>query len=311
MLAVKPLQIDELDYTQRPRQRWNAMTIAAGFRFAEGILICADTEISHGAELKTRGSKIFPYRSKKSDDKLVFTFSGDVAHSKMCIQAMAHAVAVLPPNKWSVAGVYDTLKDELYKFHHRYIFKHPRYPYGDGPQVNLIVGAWCSEEKRLNLYESSEAALVEVSDIEPVATTGTGSTFSRYIAKPLIPHEHMPLADVLTVAVYALKEAKDNVPGCGKASELITLSNSGELGSLGWLHSADVEKFADSFAAGIRHLFVETCDLSSSEEQLKQRFDMLWAMMESTRLYLRSERQKDTGFPALIEQMIKRKTTEL
>jgi len=287
------------------------MTIAAGFRFAEGILICADTEISHGAELKTRGSKIFPYTFRKSDNRLVFTFSGDVAHSKMCIQGMARAVAALPPNRWSVAGIYEALKNELYNFHHKYIFKHPRYPYGDGPQVNLIVGAWCSEEKRLNLYESSEDALVEVSDMEPVAITGSGSTFSRYIAKPMIPHEHMPLADVLTVAVYALKEAKDNVPGCGKGTELITLSNGGELGSQGFLHSADVEKFADSFATGIRHLFVETCDLSSPDEQLKQRFDMLWAIMQSTRSYLRSERQKDTGFPALIEHMVKRKTTEL
>jgi 20S proteasome alpha/beta subunit len=286
------------------------MTIAAGFRFADGILICADTEISHGSELKTRGSKIFPYRSKRSDNKLVFTFSGDVAHSKMCIQGMARAVAALPPDRWGVAGVYDALKDELYNFHHQYIFKHPRYPYGDGPQVNLIVGAWCAEEKRLNLYESSEAALVEVSDIEPMAITGTGSTLCRYIARPLIPGQYMALADVLTVAVYSLREAKDNVPGCGKATELITLSSEGELGSLGWLHSADVEKFADSFATGIRHLFVETCDLSSSDQQLKQRFDMLWAIMESTRSYLRSERQKDTGFPALIEQMVKRKTTE-
>lgn len=288
-----------------------AVTIAAGFRFAEGIVICADTEISYGAEFKTRGSKVFPYSFQKSEDKLVFTFSGDVPYSKMCIQAMARAVATLTPNRWNVEGVYDALRDQLFKFHDKYIFKHPRHPYGDGPQVNLIVGAWSAKERRLNLYESSEAALVEVSDLEPVAITGSGSPFSRYIAKPLIPHEHMPLADVLTVAVYALKEAKDNVPGCGKATELITLSNGGEIGSLGWLHSADVEKFADSFAAGIRHLFVETCDLDLPEEQLKQRFDMLWAIIQSTRSHLRREREKDTGFPAFIERVIKRKTTEL
>jgi len=287
------------------------MTIAAGFRFAEGILICADTEISYGAELKTRGSKVFPYSFRNSDTKLIFTFSGDVAYSKMCIQGMARAVAVLVPKAWSVAGIYDALKDELFRFHGKYIFTHPRHQYGDGPQVNLIIGTWCAEEKRLTLYESSEAALTEVSNSEPVAITGTGSTFSRYITRPLIPHEHMPLADVLTVAVYALKEAKDNVPGCGKASELITLSSIGEIGSLGWLHSADVETFADSFAAGIRHLFVETCDLSVPDEQLKSRFDMLWAIMQSTRSYLRRERQKDMGFPALIEHMVKRKTTEL
>lgn len=114
------------------------MTIAAGFRFAEGILVCADTEISYGAELKTRGSKVFPYSFKKSDNRLIFTFSGDVAYSKMCIQTMARAVAALAPNRWSVTGVYDALKEELFKFHDKYIFKHPRHPYGDGRQLTSL-----------------------------------------------------------------------------------------------------------------------------------------------------------------------------
>jgi hypothetical protein len=126
----------------------------------------------------------------------------------MCIHAMARAVAALPPDKWGVGAVYDALRGELYKFHEQYIFKHPRYPYGDAPQVNLIVGTWCAEEKRLNLYESSEAALVEVSDIEQLAITGAGSAICRYIARPLIPGQYMALADVLTIAVYSLREPK-------------------------------------------------------------------------------------------------------
>jgi hypothetical protein len=127
----------------------------------------------------------------------------------------------------------------------------------------------------------------------------------------MIPHPNMPLADVLTVAVYALKEAKDNVPGCGIATELITITKSGELGCLGWLHSSNVERFAESFTAGIQHLFVETCDLDSSEQHVKERFDMLWTIIQATRAHLREERQNRKGLPALIDHIMKKKIKEL
>src|SRR5205085_12069077 len=111
------------------------------------------------------------------------------------------------------------LTDRLYDFHEKYIFKHPGYAYGTGPEVNLIIGTWSAGDKRLSLYESSEHALVEVSDITPFAFTGSGKEFATYVAKPLVPHDLMSLTDLVTIAVYSLKEAKDNVPGCGQGTE--------------------------------------------------------------------------------------------
>jgi len=108
------------------------MTVAAGFRFADGVLICADTEITHGAELKEKGTKVFPYSFKKSGNKAIFTFSGDVFASKQCIQAMARAVAALPPNRWSSEELFTCLSESLHAFHHKYIFKHPQYQFGTG-----------------------------------------------------------------------------------------------------------------------------------------------------------------------------------
>src|SRR5207244_2223004 len=105
-----------------------------------------------------------------------------------------------------------------------------------------------------------------------------------------VPHEQMKMTDLITVAVYALKEAKDNAPGCGKSSELITMTDDGEIGSFGWLHSSHVESFAENFEMGIKHLFVETCDLDIPEAQVKERFDMLWAVIQATRDHLKREK---------------------
>jgi len=121
----------------------------------------------------------------------------------------------------------------------------------------------------------------------------------------------MALHDVLTVAVYAMKEAKENVPGCGIASELLTISKDGEIGCLGWMHSSQVEQFAESFASGIRHLFVETCDIDAPEKQVRERFDQMWTIIEATRSYLKEQREKPSSFSALIDHMVKRKTKEL
>ncbi len=287
-----------------------AVTVAAGFRFAEGVLICADSEMTHGAELKTRGTKIFPYSFKAYGNRAVFTFSGDVLLSKQCIQKIARALASAS-SKTSLSAMHDTLAKQVYDFHQKYIFKHPNFQYGTGPTVNLIAGMWSADGGQLGLFESSEHAVIEVSDQDAMAITGTGGNFATYVARPLIPHSLMKLTDLITVAVYALKEAKDNVPGCGQGSELITLTKDGEIGNKGWLHSSQVESFADSFGMGVRHLFIETCDLDTPEEQVKLRFDSLWHVILATRKYLTREREKGEGFAALVNTVLKKKTTEL
>jgi 20S proteasome alpha/beta subunit len=272
------------------------MTVAAGFRFAGGVLLCADTEIT-GAKLKTRGTKIFPYEFSRSKNKIIFTFSGDVASSKMCIQQIARSVAASPDD--TEDKVFAILASQLHDFHDKYIFKHPHYGYSTGPEVNLIIAVWSAGDKRLTLYESLEDKLTEVSELKPFAITGSGGEFASYIAKPLVPHEGMKMTDLVTVAVYALKEAKDNAPGCGKSSELITITDGGEIGNIGWLQSSYVESFAKGFEMGVKHLFVETCDLNTPETQVQERFNSLWAIIQATREHLRREKEKNLGLYAL------------
>jgi len=286
------------------------MTIAAGFRFADGLLICADLEITHGSELKTRATKIFPYSFKASGNKAVFTFSGDVALSRQCIQKIARKLASATKEK-SLSAMQDIAAEQVYEFHQKYIFKHPHYQYGTGPTVDLIAALWSAEGQRLGLFQSSEHALIELSESEIMAVTGAGGSFASYAARPLIPHASMKLTDVITAVVYALKEAKDNVPGCGKGSELIAIMKSGEIGNKGWLHSSHVEAFAESFEMGIKHLFVETCDLDTEEKQVKERFDALWLVIQSTRSYLSNERKNHGPFARLVDTVLGKKVTEL
>lgn len=308
---IPPNRLPARQFKRQWPARWRALTIAAGFRFAGGVLLCADSEITHGTELKTRGSKIFPYSFKASGNKAVFTFSGDMALSKMCIQKIAHRLASDAEDRWSLPMMYDSASEQLYEFHHKYVFKHPRYGFGDALSVNLIMSMWSAKDGRLGLYQSTEEALVEIDDLDAMAVTGSGASFASYVARPLVPHGLMGVADLVTVGTYMLKEAKEHVPGCGKSSELITITAKGEIGNLGWLHASEVAKIADGFTLGMQHLFIETCDLDTPEERVKDRFNGLWMIIDSTRQALRRDREMQQGLVGLMDRMVQRKVKEI
>jgi hypothetical protein len=268
------------------------MTIIAGFRYGHGVLLCADSEYTYGSEMKFRGTKLFPYEfASNGGSKAIFGLSGSVPYAKMAIGDMARALADSPRKRMSLAGMYKTLREELAKFHRIYVHPHPFYGRGDGAEFSLIVGLW-SVDGGLGLYESSDAALNEISEPVPLAVAGSGATFARYVASPLVRHDKMSLMDVMIAATYAIKEAKDNVPGCGYGSELLSLTDAGEISNVGWIKSSEIEELTEGFDQAIRHLFLTTCDLDSTEKQMSQRFEGMWAVIQAVREHLKAENKK-------------------
>ncbi len=45
------------------------MTIAAGFRFSDGLLLCADTQITHTSYMKLNDSKIVAIDFASNEDR--------------------------------------------------------------------------------------------------------------------------------------------------------------------------------------------------------------------------------------------------
>src|SRR5690242_15446901 len=82
MHPIPKLHIVPRPLKGRVHQQGKAVTIAAGFRFADGVLLCADTQITYEGIAKVSGTKILPFEFKRSGVKVVFTFSGDVSYAK-------------------------------------------------------------------------------------------------------------------------------------------------------------------------------------------------------------------------------------
>jgi hypothetical protein len=69
------------------------MTIAAGFQFDGGVLLCADSEQTQG-ELKFHGSKIIS-RDLRPALSVAFDISGDVSYATMAVQEESSPIPVL------------------------------------------------------------------------------------------------------------------------------------------------------------------------------------------------------------------------
>ena len=96
------------------------MTIAAGFQFDEGVLICADTK--HTAGMNLYETKLFakPY---SSGAKSIFAIAGASRFARMAVVDCEKALSkLIAPEK---SDMEDAVKETIIKVHEKHIFQHP------------------------------------------------------------------------------------------------------------------------------------------------------------------------------------------
>jgi len=287
-----------------------AVTSACGLKFSEGVLICADTEMSYGGELKAQGIKIFPYEfDSNGGSRAIFAYSGATHYAKMLIQQCEYVLQRQLPDKMTRQGMLDTIKDELCKFHHEHIYKHPQYQMIGGPDFWLVVALW-SPTDGLGVYESSDDAIVEVTDSDMYAAIGAGAMLARYLLHSLMMHAYLKVADIATVATFVLAEVKAWIQGCGGGSELVILKNDGELSGIGWFDISHIDPFSEVFQQSMKQLFLRACDLEAPDGEITEHIQMLATQIDGLRNRFRTESEKNSGARALMKALTTRKVTK-
>jgi 20S proteasome alpha/beta subunit len=284
------------------------VTIAAGFRFNHGALLCADTEITHGTEQKTTGSKIIPVHfATNGGSKAIFTFAGPVHYAKMAIQQCQHALATAPTERMGRSGMLDIISEELQKFHIKHIYKHPYYQMTGGPDFNLILGL-LSPHEGSGLYETSDEAVIEITTVDRYACIGGGGVLARYVVSWLLIHPFLKLGDITSIATHMLREVKNWVPGCGKSSELIVLNDDGDMSNVAGMDISHIDPVADAFSSFFWGLFLETCDLSSPETAITNRLDMFRTTIAAMRRNLQAQDREQPEIRKVIKILSERNT---
>jgi 20S proteasome alpha/beta subunit len=218
------------------------VTIAAGFQFDEGVLICADTK--HTAGMNLYETKLFA-KSYGSGAKSIFAIAGASRFARMAVSDCGKALSKLKaPEK---SDLEDAVKETLIKVHQEHIFPHPDRGVVGGPDFNLVV-ALSSAIDGLGLYSTDGTAL------DPVATydcLGSGDYLGHYIIRPRY-RSGMSIGEVFALATTALQRIKAYDQNCGGYSEVSVLTRSGEL--------SDVERFDISQSEELSTVFYAIAD---------------------------------------------------
>jgi 20S proteasome alpha/beta subunit len=198
------------------------VTIAAGFRCTDGVVLCADTEVSIPGWLKFPGSKI--RMNMKLPSQPVFTFAGDLNFCQMFINKLGPRLAMAAA---STREPIAAIEEEALSIHHT--FKEEDYE----AQSDLLLSLWTGKNPgKRDLYHIGHGIVAPVQQ----ACLGAGQSIAQSIIAELF-NSNMPMREACFVALHMLAEAKTYAVGCGKDSQIVCLGNNG-----GWeLFPADPE----------------------------------------------------------------------
>jgi hypothetical protein len=189
------------------------MTIAAGVRCSDGIVICADTELTAG-EGRFDRPKIFA-----CEDWLV-TGAGAWDYIKMASDKLTEAFqSILPQTPSEARNTVEQIVTAIYEEH---IFKltSSQFPvYSSPPQFDLIVATRCGDGQ-LALIKTALTATFLSSHYEAI---GIGTNVFEYWAKYFL-NRPRTMDVVAYFCMFILREVKSAVPGCGGSSVISKLA---------------------------------------------------------------------------------------
>jgi hypothetical protein len=204
------------------------MTIAAGFEFDGGIMLCADTKIT--ADIKTNESKLL-WMIHKEKCVTVFAISAtDFDLAKAAARQCEEAIGQIHFENIDISGIRKSIESSLVKFYKTNIFPNPDFR----AQMEFLVGVWFRGETRL--YVSKETVLNAVNGYECI---GDGASLSKYLIKqalekPRYVGQYRPtLEEVGLVAGFALESTVQHIESTGGEIEYISLSDKAEQ-TIGW-----------------------------------------------------------------------------
>jgi len=209
------------------------MTIAAGFLFDKGLLLCSDTQYT--GQIKLLGSKIFPYEYSDGS-KSVFVGVGHMMYTRMCVQLMQYSIEDIPPSERTIGRIHSMLVAGVTNLHQGHLFKHPRQ---DAIEAQFLIGIWAAKDKSLAFFSTEETAVVRMYGYD---VKGSSESLDQRIIRQRYQRvrnirekpKHTE-TEARAMAMDALKESKQYDPYCGGDDECMVLKETGEMLPVGRL----------------------------------------------------------------------------
>jgi 20S proteasome alpha/beta subunit len=209
------------------------MTIAAGFKINDGILLCADTRLTGGIKLERSKLESFPIGD---DVNVALAFAGDDFLMWNAIDDCRDKLLAKDADVSSLPKIKQLVRDALRPLSQEY------------PQerMQLLVAVRLGQD--LNLLATSEARLKEVRVYECI---GSGEALAHYILDTSF-NRKVSLPQARMLAAHALLAAKDVDEPCGGHSEMLLLRSDGSVETMA---QRQVENLEDCIYQYRRHAY--------------------------------------------------------
>jgi hypothetical protein len=238
------------------------MTIVAGFKCTDGIVLCADSQETINSYLKVSVPKLVtrPHEFKAGDKyRTAFVGAGNGPFVDKLVESMWSASSAaggdIDDISSAMEGANIAVHEKLWNI----------YPDNEKPQASIIFGVAASDD--VKLFRSHGPI---VNPIDTYDCAGCGDVLGKYICDRLyLPT--MNVTQVSIVALYMLLHTKKYADGCGGTSHLVMLHKSLEQMILGPLSTEWVEKNLVHFDFISRDLLVALPDNTISEKDFDKK----------------------------------------
>jgi len=195
------------------------VTIVAGFKSHEGIVLCADTQETVGASKrnipKLRFEPSHRADSGVPEDELAMCFCG-AGNNGAFMDEMTDRAWSAACTATSLNQACDVIATSIKQYYRE---ASDLYQTGYCPETELVYGVKMQAESRL--FYSLGPAIVEK---QTYATGGQGLYLADFIASRSY-RDVLDLKPCVILAAYILFEAKEHIDGCGGQSHIAILRN--------------------------------------------------------------------------------------
>ncbi|HVB35014.1 MAG TPA: hypothetical protein VNJ52_11675 [Patescibacteria group bacterium] len=222
------------------------MTIGAGFRCKDGVVLCADTQITWSGWYKRTASKIT--RVSTLNDRLIFVQAGVISSGKFMIEKLARAAQAENPK--TITALESVLRKACHVV--RQELKE-RY----GPQLLLTVRT----KDHAFLYA------IEGYKLEPIQNTccciGTGAVVVNHLIERCYTPT-MTIREAVFLAAYIAKDAKDFGSDVGGTTQIVTVPDGGAWDMVQSTEVARLEKDYESIERTMGSLLTQYSPIFTS-----------------------------------------------
>jgi 20S proteasome alpha/beta subunit len=242
------------------------VTIIAGFRCSDGVVVCADTqETMSVGDISISKRKVPKLRFENNDGAArVLAGKPDIAVA-VCGAGYGPFIDKLADELWKTASYADDLSSACEGMEQRikeiYTEYGQIYQAGKCPEVDLLYGIKSQGESRL-FYANGPI----VNEKDGYYAAGSGSYMADYIASSMYDSS-LTVRQCVILAAYVLAQTKEYADGCGGDSHIAVLREQGASGQLGWSNTDSITRLVQDSNREVGHLLIEHANLSLSDEE--------------------------------------------